>query len=223
MTLVSHSSRRWAPTAGALARRPAVHRHRAGGGRRRSANGPGGRRARARARTGDRRGPRRPAPAASSPARCASSRPASRRSRAPSEEQAQGLLGRPTDPGDTQQPGGPYTAPPRTLVGLQRALLLPLGRPRPRTRRRWPAAHGNNFPDYIDELADAFETSYEQENVDLGWTRSGRPTATLGGCAGGGDPTRPTSTSSTSATSASTATRRSTPASPASSAATPSR
>jgi hypothetical protein len=95
------------------------------------------------------------------------------------QKQAQSLLGRPTDPSDTQQPGGPYTAGTIWSASTTHFCYhwvettddaIPLA-----------DANGNDFPDYVETMADAFEESYGTENSELGWTTPVGD-GTLGGC-----------------------------------------
>jgi hypothetical protein len=83
-------------------------------------------------------------------------------------KQAQSLLGRPTDPGDTQQPGGPYTAPTIWSAWDDHFCYHWVTT----TADAPPLADSDadQIPDYVEHMAGAFETSYAIENEQLGWT-----------------------------------------------------
>ena len=101
-------------------------------------------------------------------------------------EAAEELLARPTD-GSPGQPGGPYT------VGAVQAWS-------PHFCFTWVEAtadapslvdnDGNDFPDYIEQLADVFETSYDRQHAGTTegglWWREPISDGTLGGCTADG-------------------------------------
>jgi hypothetical protein len=84
------------------------------------------------------------------------------------DKQAQSLLGRPTDGNDTQQPGGPYTADEIWSAHDSRFCYHWV-----RTTADAPPladSDGNQIPNYVENMAEAFETSFATENDTLGWT-----------------------------------------------------
>jgi Family of unknown function (DUF6055) len=102
----------------------------------------------------------------------------------PSDERkaAEDLLARPTDPNHTNQPGGPYTVPAVAAYTTHFCFHWVES-----TADAPPLAddNHNNFPDYVDEVADTFEHVYDVENDAMGW-RAPKSDGTLGGCTNGG-------------------------------------
>ena len=105
-------------------------------------------------------------------------------------KRADGLLARPTDPGDTNQPGGPYSV---TAVEAWTAHYCYHWVESTDDAPSLADANSNGFPDYIEDLADSFEAVYGVENGDLGW-RAPATDGTLGGCAAGGQNAGPDKT-----------------------------
>jgi hypothetical protein len=84
-------------------------------------------------------------------------------------EQADQLLARPTDAGESGQPGGPYSAAARVLKSCALHFCI-----------HWvdssadapPAENADacpDTPDYVEIMRRSFEQSYATENVQLGW------------------------------------------------------
>jgi hypothetical protein len=91
---------------------------------------------------------------------------------------AEELLARPTDPNQAGQPGGPYT------VADEQARSSHYCYHWVTSTADAPAladSDDDGIPDYIVELADAFETVYATENEDLAW-RAPKSDGVRGGC-----------------------------------------
>src|SRR4051812_4531905 len=96
---------------------------------------------------------------------------------------ANALLARPTDPGQTGQPGGPYTVPATYAWSSHFCFHWVT------TTADAPSladANHNDFPDYVEQLADVFETVWTAEHDDLGW-RLPKSDDARGGCDDNGD------------------------------------
>ena len=85
--------------------------------------------------------------------------------------EADSLLGRPTDPGDTLQTAGPYTVPEQTPACSDHFCVhwvrdAPTGDQPSNVNTD---TDGDTIPDYVEWVVDASEASYAKEITDLGW------------------------------------------------------
>ena len=91
---------------------------------------------------------------------------------------ADSLLGRPTDPGDTEQTGGPYTVPSTSTCTTNFCVhWVTSTEDRPDLT---DGADADSFPDYVNLVMDAAEQSFAEENTGLGW-QPPKSDGTLGG------------------------------------------